>query len=73
MNMGDILPFTTRSYVERCEEFAVQFWGEELWDRLQKLGTRIMLCQLTVVDDPQEQLSVLAIQQQVQQRRLDAK
>lgn len=68
---GHILPYTARSYVEQCEEFAVEFWGEELWDRLQEMGARILLCHMTVVDDPQEQLEVLAIQANARKRRLN--
>lgn len=41
-DQGYILPYTVRSTMSQCEEFAIELWGEELWKKLQSLGAHVV-------------------------------
>ena len=50
-DMDQILPYTCQSTVHACEE-----WAEEnllAWDKLQKMGARIVMAEITLFDTTQ--------------------
>ena len=49
-NMGDILTYTVRSTKQQCEEHAIEFFGENVWNMLVKLGCKVVQCELKVLE-----------------------
>lgn len=45
---GEILPYTVQSTREQCAEAAEAFWGTEVWNRLQTLGSRVVSCEIVL-------------------------
>lgn len=45
---GDILPYTCGFSKERCAEICQDIYGVEGWDRLKRLGSKIVQATLTV-------------------------
>lgn len=47
-NLGHILPYTVRGTLSQCEESAIEMWGEEAWEKLKEMGTKIVPCKIIV-------------------------
>ena len=39
---GNILTYTVRAYKSSCEEYCLDLWGEETYNRLLELGGKIV-------------------------------
>jgi predicted HD phosphohydrolase len=50
-DLGDLLVSTTRSTQQQVEEFCIDYFGEETFDRLIRLGARIVSINIEELND----------------------
>lgn len=47
-DLGDILPYTTRSTLQECEEYASQFFPA--WKQMKKRGAKVVQIEIRVIE-----------------------
>lgn len=47
---GELLPYSCQSTISQVEEWAVQFFGPEIWEKLKKRGETIVSFEAKVAE-----------------------